>query len=251
MSARQAWPEAVPNRQELLRSRDRVPTSGAPPISFTSFTRRSQEISTSARRSWGSRMSVRRRKAASWFAKASRPTRGTAPRSRLPSIGLAFHRRASAGALTTATAGGDSTLPVWVRLTRAGNLFCSYISLDGATWVLVGTETIPMAPSVYVGLAVTSHANTKLATVSFSDVSAEDVAPGPASPWSRGDVGSPALAGGSSEASGTFSVTGGGVDIASRSDQFHFVYQPFDGDLQITAAWRPCSRSTPGRKQGS
>jgi regulation of enolase protein 1 (concanavalin A-like superfamily) len=164
--------------------------------------------------------------------------------------GLAFHRRASPGAITTSTEGGASTVPVWVRLTRAGNLFCSYVSLDGAIWTLVGTETIPMAPSVYVGLAVTSHTNTKLATVSFADVSLQEVAPAAASPWVRRDIGSPALAGRSSDAAGTFSVTGAGVDIWGRADQFHFVYQPVDGDLEITARVATVQRAHAWSKAG-
>ena len=38
-----------------------------------------------------------------------------------------------------------------------------------------------------------------------------------------------------SYASGTFSVTGAGVDIWDASDQFRFVYQTLDGDGEIVA----------------
>ena len=38
-------------------------------------------------------------------------------------------------------------------------MISAYTSADGATWALVGSNTIPMAANVYVGLAVTSHDN--------------------------------------------------------------------------------------------
>lgn len=38
-------------------------------------------------------------------------------------------------------------------------------------WTLVGSETITMAADVYVGLAVSSHVNNRLATATFDNVS--------------------------------------------------------------------------------
>ncbi len=149
--------------------------------------------------------------------------------------GLAFQRRSSTGGQSTHTSGGAGAAPAWVRLVRAGNLFRSYVSEDGTAWTLIGTDTIAMSSAVYVGLAVTSHNTTQLATVSFTDASVAVMSAPLPSPWSRGDVGSPATAGRSSESSGTFSVTGAGTDISNASDQFHFVYQPIAGDVQITA----------------
>jgi hypothetical protein len=61
----------------------------------------------------------------------------------------------------------------------------------------------------------------------------------PASPlppgWHTMDVGQPIVAGSASHRSATFSVTGAGVDIGERSDQFRFVYQSLDGDGEISA----------------
>ncbi len=54
-------------------------------------------------------------------------------------------------------------------------------------------------------------------------------------PWVSTDVGGPAIAGRSSVSGSTFSVTGGGTDIWYSSDQFQFLYQPIDGDLEIVA----------------
>ncbi len=37
-------------------------------------------------------------------------------------------------------------------------------------WTLVGTDTVPMATTVYVGLAVTSHDNALLSATIFDHV---------------------------------------------------------------------------------
>ena len=55
------------------------------------------------------------------------------------------------------------------------------------------------------------------------------------SPWTAADIGSPALAGYSSYAGGTFTMTGSGSDIWNNADQFQFVYQPITGDATIVA----------------
>jgi len=49
------------------------------------------------------------------------------------------------------------------------------------------------------------------------------------------DIGSPTLAGSAYESIGTVDVKGTGSGIASTSDQFHYVYVPFTGNLTIKA----------------
>jgi M6 family metalloprotease-like protein len=85
--------------------------------------------------------------------------------------GLAFQRRLSTGG-ESFHSGVAGTAPRWVRITRAGNLFTAYSSTDGASWTSMGSESIPMAAAVWVGLAVTSHNNATLATVPFENVTA-------------------------------------------------------------------------------
>jgi regulation of enolase protein 1 (concanavalin A-like superfamily) len=84
--------------------------------------------------------------------------------------GLAFQRRTATGGISTHTAGASQTAPYWVRLTRSGSTFSAYSSPDGTAWTLVGTDTISMASTIYVGLAVTSHVDGTVATVSFTNV---------------------------------------------------------------------------------
>ena len=71
--------------------------------------------------------------------------------------GYAFQRRPETAGLSVHTAGGSGTAPGWVRLVRNGDLFQAYRSADGASWTSIGSDTIPMTSTVYVGLAVTSH----------------------------------------------------------------------------------------------
>jgi regulation of enolase protein 1 (concanavalin A-like superfamily) len=78
--------------------------------------------------------------------------------------GLAFQRRTTTGGQSSHTAGGAASAPYWVKLVRSGNTFTGYKSTDGSTWALVGSDTIPMAANVYVGLALTSHNNALLCT---------------------------------------------------------------------------------------
>ena len=87
-----------------------------------------------------------------------------------PGRGLAFQRRSATGGLSTSTAGISATAPAWVKLERRGSTISAFQSADGASWTLVGSETFPMAPSAYVGLAVSSHDATRLATAAFDNV---------------------------------------------------------------------------------
>jgi phosphatidylserine/phosphatidylglycerophosphate/cardiolipin synthase-like enzyme/regulation of enolase protein 1 (concanavalin A-like superfamily) len=85
--------------------------------------------------------------------------------------GLAFQRRVATGGISTHTAGANRTAPYWVKLTRSGNIFSAYTSPDGTSWTLVGSDTIAMASTIYVGLATTSHVDGTVATTTFTNVS--------------------------------------------------------------------------------
>ncbi len=65
--------------------------------------------------------------------------------------------------------------PIWLRVVRAGNAVSGYYAHDNGdgthgAWVLLGTETVIMAPSVFFGLAVTSHSNGTTITATFDHV---------------------------------------------------------------------------------
>ncbi len=63
-------------------------------------------------------------------------------------------------------------LPCWMKVVRSGNTFTGYLSADNVNWVQVGmTQTISMAQSVYVGLAVSGNTSSSLSTATFDGVS--------------------------------------------------------------------------------
>ncbi len=77
-----------------------------------------------------------------------------------------------------ATAGSSSDVagpvvaaPWWVRMMRSGNTFTASVSSDGVNFVQIGTADIPMANSVFVGFAVSSHVTNALGTAMFDNVS--------------------------------------------------------------------------------
>jgi regulation of enolase protein 1 (concanavalin A-like superfamily) len=71
--------------------------------------------------------------------------------------GFAFQRRSAANGASEHTAGPAWAPPGWVRLTRVGDVFTAYASIDGLSWQTIGSDSIPMTSAVYVGLAATSH----------------------------------------------------------------------------------------------
>ena len=85
--------------------------------------------------------------------------------------GSAFQWRSAAGASAMGVNGGSGVAaPKWVKIVRAGNVLTGYQSSDGVRWQSVGSATIPMNASVMIGLAVTSHDNTKIAKGTFDSV---------------------------------------------------------------------------------
>jgi regulation of enolase protein 1 (concanavalin A-like superfamily) len=158
------------------------------------------------------------------------------------SKGKAFQRRVSTGGASSSTSGGGGgTAPAWVRLVRAGNTLTASTSLDGTNWTTVGSDTIAMTETVYVGLALTNHDDGALATATFDNVSFPDGGvtepPPPSLPagWTSQDIGGVAAVGSATATAGVFTVRGSGADIWGSADEFHYAYQPMDGDGEIVA----------------
>jgi glucose/arabinose dehydrogenase/regulation of enolase protein 1 (concanavalin A-like superfamily) len=147
-----------------------------------------------------------------------------------PSKVAAFMWRPTAGAMTFA-AGSAGAAPHWVRLVRVGSNFTGYRSSDGSNWIQVGTTSVNMTGTVYVGLAVTSHNSAATCTAVFDNVTLNTVPP----PWLQQDIGAVGVAGSASYSNGSFAVQGSGADVFGASDQFHFVYRPLSGDGEIVA----------------
>ena len=95
------------------------------------------------------------------------------------------------------------------------------------SWTNVAAGTYSLTARVYDSGGATATSSAVSITVSSGT--------GFPAPWTAADVGNPALSGSSSYSNGIFSVDVGGVDIWGTSDQFHFIYQPIVGDVEIIA----------------
>lgn len=88
-----------------------------------------------------------------------------------PNNGITVQQRATAGGATAVTTGAKgATAPYWVRLVRTGNTVVASSSTNGTTWTTHSTHTVAFGATVQLGVAVTSHNNSSLATATFESV---------------------------------------------------------------------------------
>ena len=79
-------------------------------------------------------------------------------------------RRNTADTACTSNVGAVMTAP-WVKIRRDGDVLTTFYSPDGVTWTAHGsTQTIPMATTVYVGLAASSNDATLVGESSADNV---------------------------------------------------------------------------------
>jgi hypothetical protein len=81
-------------------------------------------------------------------------------------------RSGTGGTMGWVTGDQYTTMPVWFKLQRAGNVFTAYQSSDGVTWFAVGSSTVAMANTYSVGLAACSGdvTNNTTETSNFDNV---------------------------------------------------------------------------------
>jgi regulation of enolase protein 1 (concanavalin A-like superfamily) len=144
--------------------------------------------------------------------------------------GLAFQRRKAADGLTVGSEARAGRAPHWLWLSRRGDRFEAYAAADGATWQLVGADTIAMGQSVLAGLALTSHDAAAVATAQFSSVSLTSQAR-----WENADIGAVGVAGSLTQTATEMRVKGAGEDIWGTADAFQFVWRPLSGNGEIIA----------------
>jgi regulation of enolase protein 1 (concanavalin A-like superfamily) len=141
--------------------------------------------------------------------------------------GVAFQRRTVAGGFTTHTGGPALAAPVWLQLSRRGDIVeASYRVSVTDPWQRIDADSIPKLPdTVLVGLAVTSHHDGVLAAGTFDGFSIETETDASV------DVGSVAVAGDSEDDGSVIRVRGSGADIWSTADAFHWRYTSVSGDF--------------------
>lgn len=162
--------------------------------------------------------------------------------------GVAFQWRAQSNGQSSNLSGGTAAAPRWVRLARAGTTLTAYSSADGVTWKSIGSSTIALGASVYVGLAITSHdASAPTTAVISQTVVAPLSLP---APQKDADIGPPSLPGSAAFRLGSYTIAGNGNDIWDQKDQFHFVYQPITGDVDVSARIASLQGSSTWAKAG-
>jgi regulation of enolase protein 1 (concanavalin A-like superfamily) len=87
-----------------------------------------------------------------------------------PNGSIEFMTRSATGAPTSFIAGGTTTVPIWLKLSRSGSVVTGYTSSDGSAWAVVGSTTLSIASNALMGLAVTSHNPSVLNTAAFESI---------------------------------------------------------------------------------
>lgn len=104
-------------------------------------------------------------------------------------LGNAGWRFASMG--TRSTAGGTMSFvlgntytwtPAWFRIQRVGNVFTAYESSDGVTWFTVGSSTVTMSSTIYIGMAICPGSATASNTTTFDNFTSTKSAPSDLNP---------------------------------------------------------------------
>jgi outer membrane protein assembly factor BamB len=135
------------------------------------------------------------------------------------------------------------TLPLYIKIARAGNIFSAYQSADGINWsFILGTNVEMKLPGpMQIGIAITSTNWEELGTATFDSIKVSDQAPPPAvlcpDTWMCSDVGFKAslLSGTQMYDNGSWLLQAAGADIANTSDQFHAVWQKLTNNGNVSA----------------
>jgi hypothetical protein len=135
-----------------------------------------------------------------------------------------------------------------LKIIKTGNTFEAFIrKLDSVEWTKFGaTKEIEFTNEYfYVGMAVCSHENTKIAELKGGEFkitgdsyyfpsSAPSVSVAPTAYVNSLDIGNVETPGSAvKSATGQMTVKGSGTDIWGRNDGFHYVKRPAEGDLSI------------------
>lgn len=94
-----------------------------------------------------------------------------------PAHGTIFQDRLLSGGASALTNGTTAAAPYWLKLVRDERGISAYDSYDGNSWTLIKREAIDLPETIYIGLAVTSHTNSRLATAVFDQVSVTEAPP--------------------------------------------------------------------------
>jgi len=163
-----------------------------------------------------------------------------------PGKGIAFQRRPIENQISVHTAGPSTTAPVWLKLRRTDNVIAAYYRKETTdVWSKIGEQTFVALPvDLLVGLAVSSHADGKIAAATFSDVTVQNPLPLVGRAIGTGSGFGPQTIGGS------LKVFGRGADIWGSADAFFYPSTPYSKDLTLTARVESIAASDVWAKAG-
>jgi outer membrane protein assembly factor BamB len=90
-----------------------------------------------------------------------------------PGVGVQVQYRDETGDISTQVADPAGTAPLFVRVTRSGDVFTAYTSPDGDNWTAIGASAVPlvlMSGRLLGGLALCSHDGSSPATATFTNI---------------------------------------------------------------------------------
>lgn len=129
----------------------------------------------------------------------------------------------------------DKVLPMWVKITRNGNLLSTFSSFNGKDWrPIADAVSVDLGPKALAGLCVTAHNNRAVCKARFSNVSVSQVAVKP-NGFKVADIGKVGVKGKFKAVDNGFELGGSGADIWGNADAFRFAYLPFTGDGEVVA----------------
>ena len=64
---------------------------------------------------------------------------------------------------------GYNKMPIWLKITRSGNTFTAYYSLDNSTWTKQYSADVNLPSKVYIGMFATSSKNDQAFGAEFTD----------------------------------------------------------------------------------
>ena len=158
------------------------------------------------------------------------------------------YRLAFGGIITsyTSTVSASGATPLYLQIQRSGDYYATSTSTDGVNYTLVPGTTTPMTMSdlLMSGVFAASGVNGTLGSANISAAATGAISDTPvampsahACPtgWSCQDIGNGVPVGDQTLTSGTWSITGGGLDLGNLYDQFHYVWQPLAADGTLSA----------------
>jgi len=83
---------------------------------------------------------------------------------------VGLQARTETGGMTGSSPDATGAFPVWLMLDRQGDDIHGYRSVDGNTWVSMGTTRLTLPETIYVGFAVASHTTNSWVETDFDQI---------------------------------------------------------------------------------